>query len=418
MLYATFPDGARTEPGGFTRLIKLKAHQIEEIHWAKDHISKEEIQATARNTFELADNPGEQELIQLLAEDWSDKQIEKSMETIQRVMQKTVDHRRYQDRVLQLYHESHSPNDFQEDPRTVMRSLSQHFNRKEMSQVYSVLVERGLAGPGTWGMKRIETGASRRLPNSQLQAPRQDLEEHPARQSAETKRQLPAALTSKTLIPFQPDSLDPGWPSRNTWATKIREISADWRAMRTMILIAAGLLTLAMACSFTETPTSRPMQRTTRIELVDGTPCDEMLRKELVFQQGATTAHRMNIIVSQVQRQLYGCEADLWNPTVVDLSTDVGNCYGNVGTVATSAEENEASKKSKVGDANMPTGLLVWESSAYRSRTASGRDNENNIIVYFNLDPPKRPADGASCWLYYAHFRQWHENFHTIPYRR
>ncbi len=46
MLYATFPDGARTEPGGFTRLVKLKAHQIEEIHWAKDHISKEEIQAT------------------------------------------------------------------------------------------------------------------------------------------------------------------------------------------------------------------------------------------------------------------------------------------------------------------------------------------------------------------------------------
>ena len=147
MLYATFPDGARTEPGGFTRLIKLKAHQIEEVHWAKDHISKEEIQATARNTFELADNPGEQELIQLLAEDWSDKQIEKSMENIQRVMQKTVDHRRYQDRVLQLYHESHSPHDFQDDPRTVMRSLSQHFNRKEMSQVYSVLVERGLASP-------------------------------------------------------------------------------------------------------------------------------------------------------------------------------------------------------------------------------------------------------------------------------
>ena len=191
--------------------------------------------------------------------------------------------------------------------------------------------------------------------------------------------------------------------------------------MRTMILIAAGLLTLAMACSFTETPTPvplAPMEPTTRIELVDGTPCDEMLRKELVFQQVATTAHRMNIIISQVQTQLHGCEADLWNPTVVDLSTDVGNCYGNVGTVATSADETEASKKSKVGDANMPTGLLVWESSAYSSRTTSGRDNENNIIVYFNFDPPKRPADGASCWLYHAHLRQWHENFHTIPYRR
>ena len=147
MLYASFPDGARTEPGGFTRLVKLKAHQIEEIHWAKDHISKEEIQATARNTFELADNPGEQEIIQLLAEDWSEKQIERSMETIQRVLRETVDHRRYQDRVLQLYHKSHNPNDFRDDPKAVMRSLSQHFTRKEMSQVYSALVERGLAGP-------------------------------------------------------------------------------------------------------------------------------------------------------------------------------------------------------------------------------------------------------------------------------
>ena len=191
--------------------------------------------------------------------------------------------------------------------------------------------------------------------------------------------------------------------------------------MRTMILIAAGLLTMAMACSFTGTPTPVPLpltEQTTRIELMDGIPCDEMLRKELIFQQGATTAHRMNIIVSQVQTQLPGCEADIWNPTVVDLSTDVGNCYGNVGTVATSVDETEASKKSKVGDANMPTGLLIWEPFAYSSRTASGRDNENNIIVYFNLDPPKRPVDGASCWLYHAHLRQWHENFHTIPYRR
>ena len=117
MLYATFPDGARTEPGGFTRLIKLKAHQIEEIHWAKDHISKEEIQATARNTFELADNPGEQE--------WTtaaNSTPSRGLERPKVHAQKTVDHRRYQDRVLQL-------------------------NRKEMSQVYSVLVERGLANP-------------------------------------------------------------------------------------------------------------------------------------------------------------------------------------------------------------------------------------------------------------------------------
>ena len=236
--------------------------------------------------------------------------------------------------------------------------------------------------------------------------------------------------------------------------------------MRTMILIAAGLLTLAMACSSTGTSTPRstntpvplprvgaaeqtatsrptytpyplppvgaaertttprptytpyplpPIERTGSIELLSGIPCDDMLRDQLLFQHGATTAHQMNIIISHIQGQRQGCDPDLWNPTVVDLSTDVGNCYGNIGMVATSADETKASKKSKVGDANMPTGLLVRDSSAYSSRTASGRDNENNIIVYFNLDPPKRPADQASCWLYDAHLKQWHENFHIIP---
>ena len=79
------------------------------------------------------------------------------METIQRVMQKTVDHRRYQDRVLQLYHESHSPHDFQDDPRTVMRSLSQHFNRKEMSPGIFRPSGAGTGQSKTWKMKRAET---------------------------------------------------------------------------------------------------------------------------------------------------------------------------------------------------------------------------------------------------------------------
>ena len=32
MLYVRFPNGARTKPGAFTRLIKLKPPEIEEIH--------------------------------------------------------------------------------------------------------------------------------------------------------------------------------------------------------------------------------------------------------------------------------------------------------------------------------------------------------------------------------------------------
>ena len=32
MLYVRFPDGARSRPGAFTRLIKPKPPEIEEIH--------------------------------------------------------------------------------------------------------------------------------------------------------------------------------------------------------------------------------------------------------------------------------------------------------------------------------------------------------------------------------------------------
>ena len=207
--------------------------------------------------------------------------------------------------------------------------------------------------------------------------------------------------------------------------------------MRTMILIAAGLLTLTMACSFTGIPTPRPtytpyptytpvplppMERTASIKPVDGIAmeqnvglnCDNILRNQLTFQRDASTADRMNVVISQIQNNQSECEAKVWNPKVVDFSTDVGKCYGNVGTAATSADETEASKKSKIGDANMPAGLLVWESSADSSRIASGRDNQNNIIVYFNPDVSKRPADGASCWLYHSRLKQWHKNFYTV----
>ena len=145
MLYATFPDGARSQPGPFTRLIKLKAHQIEEIHWASDHISKLEMQATCRNIFELTDNPTEQDLIQLLAEDWSDSQIQNSLDTLRTVLPIIIEHRQFQEKVLQLLQEIPGAAEFRQNPRPVMRELSKHFNRREMQKVYFALVERGIA---------------------------------------------------------------------------------------------------------------------------------------------------------------------------------------------------------------------------------------------------------------------------------
>ena len=44
------------------------------------------------------------------------------------------------------------------------------------------------------------------------------------------------------------------------------------------------------------------------------------------------------------------------------------------------------------------------------ARESSGRDADNNIIVYWG-DGSRKPADGAGCWLYVARLRTWDSNY-------
>ena len=156
------------------------------------------------------------------------------------------------------------------------------------------------------------------------------------------------------------------------------------------------------------------------IETEAGLNCDSVFRNQLTFQRGASTADRMNTLVSQIQSQQQECDAEVWNPTVVDLKGSAGtddadgHCYstGQGMLVAAGNDQSVVAKAASVGDSDMPFGLLVQSGANYTSRTNSGRDSENNIIVYFNLDLANRPSDGASCWLYYARLKQWHENFY------
>ena len=143
MLYVRFADGAREQPGSFTRLIKLKPPEIEEIHWALDHVPKEEAAAVARNVFEVSETPQLEDMVQLLAEEWSDEQIRRSLDTIERVLREAVERRAFQEEVLAVYAQLHGPEDFRQDRAGVMRSMSQRFSRSLMNKIYSVLVERG-----------------------------------------------------------------------------------------------------------------------------------------------------------------------------------------------------------------------------------------------------------------------------------
>ena len=143
MLYVRFAAGARTESGDFTRLIKLKPPEIEEIHWASDYVPREELAAVARNVFEVSDDPEVADMVQLLAEDWTDDQIGRSLDTIERVLTAAKERRAFQEEVLAVYAQLHAPEAFRTDRPAVMRAMSQRFPKAMMSRVYAVLVERG-----------------------------------------------------------------------------------------------------------------------------------------------------------------------------------------------------------------------------------------------------------------------------------
>ena len=145
-----------------------------------------------------------------------------------------------------------------------------------------------------------------------------------------------------------------------------------------------------------------------------GLNCDGILRNQLVFQRGASTESRMNVVIAQIQSQNSDCASDVWAPVVLNLDTAAtpddakGNCYGTAGTAA----DADVDDSPKVGSQEIPSGLVVGTGDSAKTRDKSGRDSENNVIVYFNLSAASRPSDGASCWLYYARLKSWHANFY------
>ena len=139
MLYVRFPDGARSEPGEFTRLIKLKPPEIEEIHQALDHVPKKEIEATMRNVWEATDEPETDHLKTMLLEEWTEDQVRRSAETIGRVFEDAVERRRFEGELLAEFGKNFRPEQFRADRGTVMRALSKKYPKGMMQKVYGIL---------------------------------------------------------------------------------------------------------------------------------------------------------------------------------------------------------------------------------------------------------------------------------------
>ena len=150
------------------------------------------------------------------------------------------------------------------------------------------------------------------------------------------------------------------------------------------------------------------------VETQTGLDCDGILRNQLIFQRGASTKDRMDVVIAQIQSQHSECASDVWAPKVVDHTADEGVCFSaTAGTGSTYFSTGQDAGVISVGTQAVPETLLRKQTGTpvkYKPRAESGRDSENNIIVYFAGDPGSRPSDGASCWLFYARLKQWHEN--------
>ena len=158
-----------------------------------------------------------------------------------------------------------------------------------------------------------------------------------------------------------------------------------------------------------------------------GVSCDGILQSQLLVQRGASTATRMNQVISQIQAQRDECPEDVWDPEVVDyvaapyLVAGASKCWNEASAAGTGVVDTKGTD-GKVGDTQVPRGLRIGNTDGVSGgsgndgnvRAASGRDSDNNILVYWHYhatDEDKRPTDSSTCWLYSSRIRTWDENY-------
>ena len=140
------------------------------------------------------------------------------------------------------------------------------------------------------------------------------------------------------------------------------------------------------------------------------TDCDQLLRNQLVFQRGASTAGRMNEVIRQIQAQRDDCVSELWNPQATNVSGTGAGCF-------TTDPLYNNPLDGKVGDLTIPRTLYVgFRIGTDTVRGTSGRDSDNNIIVYWHNGDSTSPAfnppaDNSTCWLYVSRLNNWDQNY-------
>ena len=147
-----------------------------------------------------------------------------------------------------------------------------------------------------------------------------------------------------------------------------------------------------------------------------GADCDQVLRNQLVFQRGASTEDNMNVVIAQIQAQRDECTSETWDPevsdedgTVTQPAGDPESCWAAVPAVPSGGSSPDWSD-AELGDTEIPRSLHNENDETMAVRSTSGRDSNNNIIVYWSK-ADKRPTDDAKCWIYVSRLRIWDESY-------
>lgn len=128
---------------GIYHMFKLKPETIENIHWASGGIQKLAIKATAYNVLETESELEIKALEELLLEEFTKEQIAASSYRIQSVVDEVNVELLFRDRVIKALDTIVRPGTKENKIPTVpdlMRGLSPHFDKREMSAVYSYTV--------------------------------------------------------------------------------------------------------------------------------------------------------------------------------------------------------------------------------------------------------------------------------------
>ena len=134
-----------------------------------------------------------------------------------------------------------------------------------------------------------------------------------------------------------------------------------------------------------------------------GDNCDQLLKNQLVFQRGASTAGRMNEVIRQIQATRDNCVSELWNPKVGDdADSDVSGCF-------TTWPSYGDDPPGKIGDLTIPRGLYSGTTATSLLRRTSGRDADNNIFAMW-VDG-NEPSDASQCWMFVSRLNNWDENY-------